>query len=140
MAQAEPSAVRSGYPPQEMTNVEGINVASEEQERCDLVESVKLQPGITFDAALSKLEKIKHQKFAKTLKKCWLKGPDGDVAFASKCWLFCWGWSGNSSSDPTAEYCSFLWNKLFDKEYRWFDANIGYEFAKAHRDEQVACT
>jgi len=122
-----------------MTNVEGMNVADEEQKKRDLIDNVKLRPGVTFETARSKLEKIKLPKFAKALKKCWVQDPDGDVALASKCWLFCWGWSGHSS-DPTAEYCSFLWNEVFDKEYRWFDANIGYEFAQMHRNEQTTCS
>ncbi len=109
-------------------------MTDDEQEKCDLVKSVRLHPGVTFEAALSTLGKIPHQKFAKALKKHWTWDADGDVTVASKCWFFCWGWS---ASDPTAEYCRFLWNKVFDKEYRWFEANVGHEFAQTHREEQV---
>jgi len=104
----------------------------EEQEKWELVKSIPLR--VLFEDTLGKLQEVKHQKFENSLKASWKQGEDGNVTPQGKCWFFCWGWSGNTS-DLTAELCKHLWNEIFHKDYdyRWFDLNIGIEFARKHR-------
>jgi hypothetical protein len=102
----------------------------EESDKWDLIKRVQLR--VSFEDALSKLQKVKHQKFESALEASWKQGEDGNVTPQGKCWFFCWGWSGNTS-DTTAELCKDLWNKIFQEDYNWFDLNVGIDFAREHR-------
>lgn len=100
-----------------------------EHEQCELVRSIRLR--VPYEQAKSELLTVEHEAFVNAVEEHWVRQGD-NVTPESKCWLFCWAATG-TSSDDTAYACQAIWNRIFDRTYEWFDANIGHDFARKCR-------
>ncbi len=87
---------------------------------------------VTFRNARALIEEIPHQWCHKGILRHWKPGGNAGVTAQSICWLFCWAKTG-MGSQLAAHEAQRVFNEIFDKSFDWFDARVGYEWARAVR-------
>ncbi len=107
-------------------------MTNDECQKYKQVKSIRLQ--VDAEEARILLRQVEHKTFEDALEKHWQLDRDGNVTPESICWLFCWANNGmGKDGNPTQESCRARFNRIFDRKYKWFDYNIGYEFARKFR-------
>jgi hypothetical protein len=86
---------------------------------------------VTPEEAARQLGTIRHHKCQRAIGNNW-KVYDGQVAYQSVAWLFCWACSG-MGSDQALRDARRVFNCVFDISYDDYDAKVGYTRAQTLR-------
>lgn len=87
---------------------------------------------VTFGRARALIEEIPHQRCHKGVMRHWNPGGNAGVTAQSICWLFCWAKTGMGSQLAACE-AQRVFNAIFNNSFDWFDARVGYEWARDAR-------
>ncbi|MCH2169207.1 hypothetical protein MK489_00370 [Myxococcota bacterium] len=87
---------------------------------------------VSPEQAIHRISSIPHASFRSGIQRHWQVDPSGLVRAQSICWLYCWGKTGQSSSE-VARNARSVFGKIFNRSFQWIDARVPHEWAQRAR-------
>ena len=87
---------------------------------------------VSPERVLELFQTVNHKLFQRKKDVHWRVREDGSVRAQSVLWLFCWAYNGDGS--PKAQVaCEEIFNEIMAFSCTFFDATVGYDYAKRFR-------